>query len=70
MAAIKPLVAPAGTVTLIEIGVSMVNVVAATPLKVTEVTPVIPVPVRVTTVPTGPDGGVMPLIAGIVAMTP
>ena len=46
------------------------NVVAATPLNITAVTPVKPVPVTVTVVPTGPEVGVKDVIVGAGAGTP
>jgi len=52
-----PVVAPAGTVAVIWMEVTTVNV-ALTPLKLTLVVPMKLVPVMVTEVPTGPDVGV------------
>jgi hypothetical protein len=55
--AIGPVVAPAGTAVVIWLSLSTLNVVAAVPLKVTELAPVKPEPRIVTEVPTGPLGG-------------
>ena len=63
---IFPLVAPVGTVALICVSVLTANVVAATPLKLTPLAPVKPVPVNATLVPTGPLAGVNELITGTV----
>jgi hypothetical protein len=63
---IVPLVAPAGMVTLAE--VAETDETAATRLPIlAEVTPVKPLPVNVTTVPTGPEAGVPELMIGTVA---
>ena len=60
---IGPVVAPAGTVAVILVALTTLNV-AATPLKVTLVAPVKFVPVIVTVVPTGPNVGVNEAIVG------
>jgi hypothetical protein len=60
--AIFPVVAPVGTVAVIVVEELALNVVAATPLKVTDVTPVKPVPVIVTELPTAPEVGVNEVI--------
>jgi hypothetical protein len=65
---IGPEVAVEGTVTVICVAEFTVNVVAATPLKVTEVAPVKFVPVSVTDVPTGPDVGVNDVMVGHVVL--
>ena len=52
-----PLVAPAGTMAVICVLLFTVKEAAA-PLKVSAVAPLKPVPVMVTTVPTGPEAGV------------
>jgi hypothetical protein len=62
--AIGPVVAPAGTVAVTCVAESTENVVALVPWKVTASAPVRSVPVIVTLVPTGPLGGVNPLIVG------
>jgi hypothetical protein len=59
---IRPVVAPVGTVAVICVAETTVKVVAFTLLKLTAVTPVNPVPVMVTEVPTGPDVGVKDVI--------
>ena len=56
--------APAGTFTVIFVGVSLVMSVAASPLKDTSVATARLVPVMVTIVPGGPDDGVNPVIVG------
>ena len=61
---IGPVVAVAGTVTVIWVAEFTVNVVAATLLNVTEVAPVKFVPVSVTDVPASPDVGVNDVIVG------
>jgi len=63
--AIGPLVAPLGTVALIDVSEPAENVVAGVPLNVTLLAPVKPVPVIDTTVPTGPLAGVNDEIAGV-----
>ena len=60
---IGPVVAVAGTVAVIRVAEFTVNV-ADTPLKVTEVAPVNPVPVMTTLVPTGPLVGLNDVIVG------
>src|SRR5690242_12617853 len=62
--AIGPVVAPVGTVAVIWVPEVTVNVAAATPLKVTAVAPVNPVPVMLTDVPGGPEVGVNEVTAG------
>jgi len=59
---ILPVVAPVGTVAVICVAEFTVKVVALTLLKLTAVAPVKPVPVMVTTVPTGPEVGVNEVI--------
>jgi hypothetical protein len=66
---ILPVVAPVGTVAVICVAEFTVKLVAATLLKLTAVAPVKPVPVIVTTVPTGPDVGVKDVIVAQVAAT-
>jgi hypothetical protein len=66
---IFPVVAPVGTVAVICVAELTVKLVAATLLKLTAVAPVKPVPVIVTTVPTGPDVGVKDVIVAQVAAT-
>jgi hypothetical protein len=61
---ILPVVAPVGTVAVIFVAEFTVNVVAATPLNLTEVAPVKLVPVILTVVPTGPEVGVNDVIVG------
>jgi hypothetical protein len=60
---IGPVVAPAGTVAVILVDLTTLNV-AAVPLNVTPVAPVKFVPVIVTVVPTGPKVGVNDVIVG------
>src|SRR5918995_578289 len=60
---IGPVVAVAGTVAVICVSELKTNV-ADTPLKVTEVAPVNPVPVMTTVVPTGPLVGLNDVIVG------
>ena len=62
--AIGPVTPLLGTVAVIWVGESTVNVVAATPPKVTEVASVNDPPVMVTTVPALPLVGVKPLMHG------
>ena len=59
-----PVVAPLGTVALMEVAEVRVTAVAATPLNVTEVALPRLVPVSVTTVPTTPEVGVKLVIVG------
>lgn len=59
-----PVVAPSGTVAVIEMAEFTVNVAAAIPLKRTAITPRRFVPLMVTRVPAGPLDGVNPLICG------
>ena len=61
---IVPLVAPAGAVVVIEVGLTTVKA-AAVPLKETALTPMKPVPVSVTLVPTGPAVGAKAEIVGM-----
>src|SRR5205823_2337783 len=58
-----PVVAPLGTVAVICVSESTVNW-ALVPLNCTSVAPVKEVPVTVTEVPTGPEGGSNPVMAG------
>src|SRR5437016_9382182 len=58
-----PVVAPAGTVAVIEVPETTVKV-AVVPLKATAIAPVKPLPVTVTTVPARPLTGLKPVIAG------
>ena len=67
--ATAPVVAPAGTVVLIELSLVTVNA-AAVPLNVTEVAPVKPEPLTVTAVPTGPLAGLKPETAGAAGVDP
>src|SRR5207244_13345157 len=55
---ILPVVAPAGTIALREVAITLVGAPALTPLNCTSVTESRLVPVIVTTVPTGPPAGV------------
>ncbi len=64
---IGPVVAPAGTVAVILVDLTTLNV-AAVPLKVTPVAPVKLVPVIVTVVPTGPKVGENEVIVGAPAV--
>jgi len=64
VAVIFPVVAPVGTVAVICVSEFTVNVTAAVALKATAVVPLKPVPVSVTTVPTGPFEGLNEVIAG------
>jgi hypothetical protein len=63
-----PVVAPFGMIAVTLVFVQLVNVVAATPLKVTvlfqRLVPKL-IPVIVTGVPTAPDAGEMPEIVGV-----
>ena len=59
-----PVVAPTGTVAVMEVAETTLNVVAAMVLNFTAVAPVRFVPVIVTTVPTGPVAGVKVVMAG------
>ena len=61
---ISPLVAPAGTVAVMEVAEARVTVAAATPLKVTLVAPVRFVPVMTTLVPMIPEAGVKLVTVG------
>ena len=61
---ILPVVAPAGTVAVIVVGVLTTNEGAITPLNLTTVAPVKFVPVIVTEVPTGPEVGRKLVIVG------
>src|SRR5437016_5069516 len=61
---ILPVVAPNGTVALMEVAETTLKIVALTPLNCTAATPVKFVPAIVTTVPTGPLVGVKLVIAG------
>src|SRR5207248_208280 len=61
---IGPVVAPAGTVAASWVGETTVNALAAVPLKETCVAPLNPMPVIVTTVPTGPLPGEKLVIVG------
>jgi hypothetical protein len=63
--AIGPVVAPLGTVALIAVSEATANVVAVTPLKVTLLAPVKPVPTIDTVVPTAPPVGVNDEIVGV-----
>src|SRR5687768_15806252 len=59
-----PLVAPTGTVAVIWVGASMLNVAALMPLNETAVAPSKSVPVITTVLPMGPLAGVKPAIEG------
>lgn len=61
---ISPSVAPKGTVTVICESALTLNVSAGMPLNDTSVAPVKFDPVRITTVPIGPDGGAKLVIEG------
>ena len=61
---IGPVVAPTGTVAVIEVAETTLNVTAVVPLNFTGVAPVKLVPVIVTTVPTGPVVGVKDVRVG------
>jgi hypothetical protein len=67
--AIGPVVAPAGTVALIDVLSVTVNVVAAFPLKLAVAAGPKPVPVTVTDVPTGPLVGEKPVTVGAATVT-
>ena len=62
--AIGPVVAPAGTVAVICTAEPTENVGAVTPLNLTAVAPVKPLPLIVTDVPGVPEVGVKPVTAG------
>jgi len=64
-----PLVAPAGTVAVIEMAELTVKEDALVPLNLTAVAPVKFVPVMLTDVPTGPLVGVKPEIVGLRTVT-
>src|SRR5256886_7897183 len=64
----EPVVAPTGTVAVIEVSEPTVKV-AVVPLNVTAVAPVRALPVRVTTVPARPLAGVKLATAGAAAAT-
>ena len=62
-----PVVAPTGTVTVMEVSLQLVGV-AAVPLKVTVLVPRVapkPVPLIVTEVPSGPEAGLKPLMPSV-----
>jgi hypothetical protein len=61
---IGPVLAPVGTVAVSSVSEWTVKLLAGTSPNCTAVTLVNPLPVTVTTVPTGPEVGVKPLIAG------
>ena len=61
-----PVLAPAGTVAVICVSESTLNVVAATPLNFTAVAPVNPVPTIFTEAPTAPDDGASDVIPSVV----
>lgn len=63
---IGPSVAPVGTVVVISVSETTVNV-ARVPSKTTRLAPVKPVPFTVTVVPTGPLLGLKSVIVGIAA---
>ena len=65
---IDPLVAPAGTRAVIFVSLATLKLAAATPLKLTALAPLKPVPVRVTRLPTKPEVGVKELMVGAVPM--
>jgi hypothetical protein len=65
---IFPVVAPLGTVAVIWVDETTLNVLEETPLNVTLVAPVRFVPVMVTDVPTGPLVGVNEVIVGVAAV--
>ena len=67
MTPILPVVAPTGTVAVICVALTSENV-ADVPLNVTPVTSLKPVPVIVTSVPTGPDVGVKFVMIGPVTV--
>ena len=61
---IGPVVAPAGITPLTDVElIPVIDVSAFRPILITS-TPFIPVPVIVTTVPTGPEDGEMPVMVG------
>jgi hypothetical protein len=64
MTAIGPVVAPTGTVAVICVAESTVNVTALVPLNFTAVAPVKLLPVSVTTEPMAPPGGEKDVTAG------
>jgi hypothetical protein len=66
---IGPLVAPSGTFARSCVSESTVKALAAVPLKVTLVVPLNPLPVRVTSVPTGPLVGLNEAICGVTITT-
>ena len=61
---IVPVVAPVGTVAVMDVAETTVNFVATVPWNLTVVAPVKLVPVIVTVVPMGPDAGVNDVIVG------
>jgi hypothetical protein len=66
-----PVVAPLGTLATMLLALQLVTI-AVVPLKATELLPWVapkPLPVIVTTVPTGPDVGFRPAIAGAAVVT-
>jgi hypothetical protein len=66
---IVPVVAPLGTVAVIDVALTTLYVDADAPLNFTEVAPVKFVPAIVTLVPTTPDVGLNDVIVGAVALT-
>ena len=62
---IAPVVAPVGTIAVMEVSEFTVKLVAACPLNETPVAPVNPTPVMVTEVATGPKAGEKELSAGV-----
>ena len=66
---IVPDVAPAGTVAVIEVALTTLNVAAVVPLNFTAVAPLKFEPVIDTLVPAAPDAGVNDVIPGAVALT-
>src|SRR6476469_7809714 len=67
--AIRPVLAPLGTVAVILVAETTVKLAAAVPLKLTAVAPVKLVPVMVTTVPAGPEVGVNEAMVGAAGVT-
>lgn len=59
-----PLEAPVGTVVVIRVSLTTVNTAATEPPNLTDVAPVNPEPLIVTSVPTGPEVGEIDVIAG------
>ncbi|MBI1751413.1 MAG: hypothetical protein HY014_17565 [Acidobacteria bacterium] len=64
---IAPVPAPEGVTAVIEVALTILKRLAATPLNLTAVAPVKLAPVKVTVVPTVPEAGVKPVMVGVAA---